>query len=535
MLQAVRITEPLDRADATETALFEALDCLRTGITVFDRDERLVYCNEHYRYLFRSCPSVGVLIGRTYEALIRMEIANGEIAGNAVIADPDSLVADRLAHMRYGEYRPYDLRLSDGRLVEIKARRTRSGGWVALWCEATHARQTLDRLEDVISLSADAFAFWDQADRLVLCNAHFAELHGAASEQTLFGRTFLDIVRESAERGLFLVPEDIESWVATRRAAHRKPAGVVTISMPDGKSYLVKERRTRDGGRATVLTDATAHHRMEVALAEQTRTLARAREALARTRSEAKRKASYLAELSARLNTAEAHAEAAKTALLRTMSHELRSPLNAIMGFSDLLRARADKLSHEQIRDYAGAVHEGGGRLLKLINQLVDLSKIAAGRYPLEREPVAAAGALAAAAQCVEDAARSCKVELVSDLPDPSLKVQADEQALAAALSYLVDNAVKHGRPAGTVHLSAKADGGRVVFRVADDGPGIPDTDKPRMFEPFAQGTRAKEHHGGAGLGLTLARALVELHGGTITLADAPEGGLAVALALARA
>ena len=146
----------------------------------------------------------------------------------------------------------------------------------------------------------------------------------------------------------------------------------------------------------------TDSRRVENALLEQTSALEHTRTALAQTMSETARQATYLADLTKKLDRAEAEADTTKNTLLRTMSHELKTPLNAIIGFSDLLNALAERASPEQIREYAGLIHQGGNNLLRLINQILDLTKLAAGRYELQRVAVDAGTALLGARDTYE-------------------------------------------------------------------------------------------------------------------------------------
>src|ERR1700744_1493098 len=166
------------------------------------------------------------------------------------------------------------------------------------------------------------------------------------------------------QRARFTTGEDSLAWIERRMDAHGAPAGALTVTTPSGIAYLVRERATRDGGRASVFTDITERHRVEHALAEQSATLERTRHALIDTQDEARKQASYLADVTRRLGAAEVEADAAKTALLRTMSHELKTPLNAILGFSDLLRMSSDRFSAAQIGEYAGLIHIAGNNLL---------------------------------------------------------------------------------------------------------------------------------------------------------------------------
>ncbi|MGH6872467.1 MAG: PAS-domain containing protein [Rhizomicrobium sp.] len=513
---------PSERAYADfgpEPDVLAALDALRSAITVFDSNERLTYANQHFNYLFRQLPHRESLIGLSYDELVRLEIAHGELSEIEAVGGVEAFVAERRVQFQEGVYAPRDIRLADGRIVEIKTRRTPDGGWICLWSDATAARHLLARFEDTVELSADAFAFWDARDRLIHCNEDFAQFHGQ-SVKAILGMSFEALVRATTARGRYVIDGNVESWIERRLDTHRAPAGAFTVVTAGGAAYLVRDRATRDGGRATVYTDVTDRHRVESALTEQSHALEHAKKALEKSKDKAKRQANYLADLTRRLDAAETETDTAKTALLRTMSHELKTPLNAIIGFSDLLKSSPGHFRPGQIGEYAGLIHMAGGNLLRLINQILDLTKIAAGRYALKRAAVPAGATLwtASDAHAARAEARNIRIDIDCE---QDLMVDADEAALTAMLSALVDNAVSFTPEGGTIRLAAVRDGETVRLSVSDNGPGVAEKDLARILEPFEQvGRGTADHAQGAGLGLPLVKALAELHGGTITLAS---------------
>ena len=516
-MRLAQLPVELGDADAdVAPVVLDALDCLRVAVTIFDSDERLIYANAHYNYLFRSMPRAEGLPGRTYDELIRLEIVGGETALDGEIED---YVAARRAQFRNSDYAPRDIRLCDGRIVEIKARRTAEGGWIALWSDATHARHVLVRLEDAIDLSADAFAFWDSRDRLTLCNADFAQLHGEGRSEDLLGINFEEMIGNTVRRGHVRIDGDAANWIARRIETHRSPAGTLTVEMASGAAYLVRERATRDGGRATVYTDVTDRRRVE--------------SALKKSQIEAEAQATYLADLTARLDAASSEADAAKTTLLRTMSHELKTPLNAILGFADLLRSTAPRFSMDQIVEYSGLIHMAGRNLLRLINQILDLTKVAAGHFPLHSNPVPVASVLhdafdqyraAAGEKSITFRIRPCPADAIA---------MADEAALMTMVRNLVENAVTFTHNGGEISLSAERAGDVVRIRIADNGPGVAIADLARIVQPFEQAGRSTHNHPyGAGLGLPLVKSLAEMHGGALILQSAPGEGFAAILQL---
>jgi two-component system, cell cycle sensor histidine kinase PleC len=512
-------------------ALHEALDCLRVAITVFDAGERLVYVSEHLGHMLRSLPPREKLIGKSYEDLIRLEVAGGEIAPAGL--DVEEFIAHRRSQFVAGEYAPRDIPLIDGRIVEIKARRTKTGGWIALWSDVTAARNAYGRLQQAIELSADAFAFFDRNDELVLCNDEYAALQGRTAPDELIGCTFGALLDQQIAREAVAMPEGQEAWRARRMQLHKEAAGALTAEFADGTAYLIRDRATKDGGRVIVFTDVTDQHRAEKALAEQSRSLDKTRRALAKSQAEKNKQASYLADLTLKLDRASAEVDTTKTTLLRTMSHELKTPLNAIIGFSDLMLAMGGRLGPEQIAEYAGLIHQGGRNLLKLINQILDLTKISAGRYELRRTEVDAGSVLWLAKDAFETRAKAKNIAIDADACPIGLLVHADENAFAAMAHHLVENAVNFTQPGGLVRLSVTQHENLIKVMVRDNGPGVAAEDLERILRPFEQvGRGPADHTEGAGLGLTLVKAYTELHGGALAIESAPGEGFCAVIEL---
>jgi two-component system cell cycle sensor histidine kinase PleC len=495
-------------------ALLATLDALRTAITILDADGRLLYANSHLNYLLRSLPPHETMIGCSYEELVRLEIEGGEIAPSALAGGVNAFISQRMAQLEAGAYAPLDVPLSDRRVIEIKARRAKNGRTVLLWSDVTAARAQLARLEEAVALSAEAFAFFDIHDRLIMGNDLYAHLVGMPLGE-LLGKSFPEIAATVAYKGRIVLDETPEAWLERRIKGHRSPAGATTLTTDTGECYLVRDRALQDGGRVIVFTDITDKFRAETALAEQ-------QNALADSRAETEKQNGYLADLSARLDRASAKVDSAKTTLLRTMGHELKTPLNAILGFSDLMATLSETLKPEQVREYSGLVHQGGTNLLKMINQIMDLTKISAGRYDLRRAGVDAGGVLWLARDVFSERAQERGITINADRCPVGLMVDADEAVFTAMMHSLVDNAVTFTRQGGQVTLSACPCEAGIAVTVEDDGMGVVPDDLARIQEPFEHGGRAEgsQHSKGAGLGLTLVKAFAELHGGQLTLSS---------------
>lgn len=210
-------------------------------------------------------------------------------------------------------------------------------------------------------------------------------------------------------------------------------------------------------------------------------------------------------------------ANASKTAFLANMSHELRTPLNAILGFSEIIAKECfGHIDNSRYTEYATDIHSSGAHLLSLINDLLDVAKIEAGRMDIEPEVLDVRRTLDTALKLVGAKARERHQELVIDVEPNTPELFADERALKQILINLVSNAVKFTPEGGRIDVVAgQSHSGDFQIMVADNGPGIPREKIDKIFMPFNQvDNRYDRQGGGTGLGLALVRGLCELHGG---------------------
>ena len=228
-------------------------------------------------------------------------------------------------------------------------------------------------------------------------------------------------------------------------------------------------------------------------------------------------------------------ANRAKSRFLANMSHELRTPLNAIIGFSEIMRAETlGEIGNVQYRDYAGDILDSARHLLALINDVLDVSRIEAGKLTLEEETVHPKRLVEQAARVVADGAEHAGITVETALPEETPLLHADGCKLTQVLLNLLSNSIKFTAGGGHVALSAEpAEDGSFIFRVSDDGIGMSEADIGVALTPFGQvDNRLARRFEGSGLGLPLSRALIEAHGGTLEVASAPQAGTTVTIAL---
>ena len=213
-----------------------------------------------------------------------------------------------------------------------------------------------------------------------------------------------------------------------------------------------------------------------------------------------------------------------KDQFLSTMSHELRTPLNAVLGFSDLLADERYGALNDRQQRYVSHIHTGGKHLLKLISDILDLSKIEAGRMELTHEDVTVASAFTEVISALYPLAEKKSQALLQEV-DPNLHVRADVMRFKQVLMNLTGNAIKFTPEKGRIELSAVRTGDQVRIKVRDNGPGIPPEQQQRIFEAFFRLRETGTATEGTGLGLAITARLVELHGSKLGIESQPGGG----------
>ena len=217
-----------------------------------------------------------------------------------------------------------------------------------------------------------------------------------------------------------------------------------------------------------------------------------------------------------------------KSRFLAHMSHELRTPLNAIIGFSDVMKAQMFGELSPRYLDYAANIHASGAHLHDLINDVLDLSRVEAGKHEIFEETVEPAKILDTCLAMISARAREAEVELLVSVPDGLPTLRADPRAMKQVLLNLLSNAIKYTPAGGTVMTAVSLDSGGLLMTVTDTGCGISDGALAKVFDPFQRGdSMVARKIEGTGLGLAISRKLMELHGGALTLASKLGAGTA--------
>jgi PAS domain S-box-containing protein len=348
------------------------------------------------------------------------------------------------------------------------------------------ARRATSYLTSAVDAVQDAFALFDEDDRMIMVNSAGRLLLGTGITGTIIGRTFEEVLHSALGGGAFdFSNETRDTFLARWIAYHREPTGTLEVRTGTGRYLRVTERKTAERGTVSTIADVTD----DMQNAEDLRH-ARA--------------------------TAEA-ASAAKSEFLSSMSHELRTPLNAILGFAQLLeRDRKAPLDPRQL-ERLGHVLRGGEHLLKLIDDILDLSRIEAGGITISSEPVALPSVLDEVTHTLEPMAARMSIELTTaPLPAGLTQVVADRTRLAQILMNFGSNAIKYGKHGGHVTFRVETRRAAARITVIDDGIGIPENKRDKIFEPFQRAGQEAGPIEGTGIGLTISKRLAELMDGSV-------------------
>jgi signal transduction histidine kinase/DNA-binding response OmpR family regulator len=480
--QNTRYLGDLDRAHTVavmaERRLRMSVDTIRDGFAVFDADSRLLMANRAWTRPFGT----GLISpGMPYPDLLAL------VAPLLVLEIPtDAWIAQMQDRITAEQIPSVDLHFASGLWVRLEDRRARDGDRVSLAIDITAEM----RLRAAIEAIPDGFALFDRSDRLVLCNQRFRDIYPLHADLFHPGTAFDDILRGKLAAGLHAdaIGRE-EEWLSERLAERTTVTDGIEQVLTSGLRIRARHHPTPDGGWVGLRTDITAEHD--------------ARQLLLSTR------------------TAAEAASRAKSAFLANMSHEIRTPMNGIVGMAELL---CDTSLTEEQRLFAETIRSSGEALLCIINDVLDYSKIEAGRLVLRPEPFDLELLIHETTMLMQPQARSKGLELHIDY-DPILptRLLGDPGRFRQVLTNLIGNAVKFTHT-GQVLIRIRGgvidpDRCQMQVQVEDTGIGIAPEHLDMIFGEFDQvEDTANRRFEGTGLGLAITKRLVDLMGGTVSV-----------------
>jgi PAS domain S-box-containing protein len=387
--------------------------------------------------------------------------------------------------------------------ISLSPLETEDGTWVSAAIRDISARRLAeasarlasDRLLSAVESIQGMLALYDADDRLVLCNSACRELLGRATSGPIVGRTFAELLQDAVNADLFELGERTpQDFIAGWLAYHNSPFGVLDVTTQAGHNFRVADRRTLEGGVVSTMWETTADVQREADLLQ------------ARASAES--------------------ANSAKSEFLSSMSHELRTPLNAILGFAQLLQRDKKTPLNERQLEKLNYVLKGGEHLLRLIDDILDLSRVEAGHVSVSAEPVGVGEVLAEVRATLAPMAARLGVELlVESLADAALQVIADRTRFAQILINFGSNSIKYNRRGGKVRFAVSSVGAGLRISVIDDGIGIPLDKQDKIFQPFHRAGQEAGPIEGTGIGLAITKRLAELMSGSVGFVSASGKG----------
>jgi PAS domain S-box-containing protein len=471
----------------TDQLFRQLLDAAPDAVVVVDAEGRMLFANAQTELLFGF--TRGELLGKSVELLVPERLRASHVRQregyvSAPRTRPMGMGLTLFGRKRDGREFPIEISLSplhteNGTLFSASIRDVSQRRQDEL-----EMRRVQEHLLSAVESIQGAFAIFDSDDRLVMCNSAYRQVIGTAMTGSIVGCSFPELLDASVGAGIF-DPADPSEALSRWSSYHRAPSGTLDLCTSGGQHLRVAERRTPGGGIVTSIsdvTDAVAHE-------------------------EALRQAQALAE----------QASAAKSEFLSSMSHELRTPLNAVLGFAQLLqRDKKAPLSPRQ-QERVEHVVRGGEHLLRLIDDVLDLARIEAGRVLLSLERVDLAEVLSEVKATVDPMASRAQVRVsIWELPAEATYVVADRTRLKQVLMNYGSNAIKYGRAGGSAEFAVSAREGVVRISVIDDGMGIPLDKQSAIFQPFQRAGQETGPIDGTGIGLVISKRLAELMGGSV-------------------
>lgn len=394
------------------------------------------------------------------------------------------------------------------------------------------SRRADARLREGIDSLSEAFVLWDENNCLVMCNSRYQAFHDLPDSLVERGVPYATLMASARQPKVL-----IEIERGTLRQGERS----YEAQFEDGRWLLISERRTDDGGFASVGTDITARKQQEQRLIDNERQLRMTITDLAASREAFRLQHAQMAQLAERYLEQKAEAisaNRAKAEFLANMHHEIRTPLNHIIGFAEMIEAEVfGPAGSDKYVDYARDIRASGTNLMDMLTEILDMAQIEAGRVALQRADVALGSLLEGAAQAVrpDASAKGISIEIDPTSAEAAGQrlIHVDANAISQALAYLLRNSVRLSNRDGEISVRARLTSDHVNIFVADGAARLSARELGAMDKPFGHIDHMLEDGcKGAGLGVSIARALVELHGGSLKMRATPGHGTLVMIRL---
>jgi signal transduction histidine kinase len=483
----------------------DLLNMMSAGVAQFDADHGLAFANLPFQRLFAFRDQWLADRPEFVRVLDRMR-ENGKLPE---VRDFPAWRSEHENWFRSAEHEEENWLLADGTHLRVLAQPMPGGGLLLIFEDRTEqaqlasARDTLLRVRTATFDNLfEAIAVFAADGRLSIWNRLFAETWGLADDM-LVKHPRLDellpilakLLKKPAQ--ISVVGELLRMTTANREQRRSR------VAFADGRIFQISTIPLPDGNALFAMLDMSDSVQIEQALRDR--------------------------------NTALSEADAIKGKFLANMSYEFRTPLTSISGFADLLKAGIAGELNDQAKDYVDAIASSAERLSQQINTVLDYSQAEAGALPIARDPVDLTALLNEVVVSHEEMAKTGGITITTDMSSPPGNIAGDRQRLLQAINHIVDNAVRYGKSGGQVLVATYGADNAVEIGISDDGMGISAKDQASIFDGFSRSRKNKtKGNEGQGLGLPIARQLIESHGGTLMLESKLGQGTTIIIKLPR-
>lgn len=487
----------------------------RCGLWDWDMSRGRMYWSRSMYELLGYEPSAAMLSFGQVDKIIHPDDGNlFDIAKQVAANEIESI--DRVFRMRHADGHWVWMRAR----AEVSDRESPEVHLVGIAVDVTEQQrlaarsETSDlRLRAAVENVPESFVLWDASQHLVMCNTIYLDHMGLTDADVVPGTSRADVEKK------------MTAFAFERRLAspmNRKGNRTFERRLADGRWLQVNELPTKDGGIVSIGTDITQLKQHEEKLVDSERRLMATIHDLSLARKSEEERTSELVDLNKKYMKETERAEAAnkaKSEFLANMSHELRTPLNAIIGFSELMQsALFGPLGSDRYEEYVRDIHSSGNYLLGVINDILDMSKIEAGRLSLDLESVDLCPLISETVRVISLQAKEKNIDVKLSIPE-NMSVTADRRATKQILINLLSNAVKFTEDGGNIHVRARKMSKALLLTIEDSGCGIPKKALKKLGRPFEQvQNQFSKSHTGSGLGLAISRSLAEMHGGKLKI-----------------